>query len=305
MKAFGLRFSIFLLFLLASLFSVMIIGTANQKLERHLFGRRQSFGHTYQRIPEFRSQTETNPASLIHLGSSTCYRGINPAAFERVGYSSFNLCSSSQTISTSRYLLDWSIALECMPKVVTLDVYPELWLRSKSASTESIKDLTINHSGPLDLVFTRMSISTGDPYILLTMLYFRLKDAFGMEHDWLGSQDIYKSKGFTYSIRPAVSHEPCNPVECHLSNKQKTAFNRIRKTCQESGIKLALINPPQLCEAVFQLPNIMEGLPCIEGNNWPLAKVDTLYYDDHHLRGVGAELYSEWLAGEVDQLINP
>ena len=31
----------------------------------------------------------------------------------------------------------------------------------------------------------------------------------------------------------------------------------------------------------------MEGLPWIEGNDWPLAKVDTLYYDDHHLRGVG------------------
>ena len=42
----------------------------------------------------------------------------------------------------------------------------------------------------------------------------------------------------------------------------------------------------------------MEGLPWIEGNDWPLAKVDSLYYDDHHLRGVGAELYSEWLAGQ-------
>ena len=47
----------------------------------------------------------------------------------------------------------------------------------------------------------------------------------------------------------------------------------------------------------------MEGLQWIEGNDWPLAKVDTLYYDDHHLRGVGAELYSEWLAGQVESLL--
>lgn len=67
---------------------------------------------------------------------------------------------------------------------------------------------------------------------------------------------------------------------------------------------LLLVNPPQLCEEVFEKPEVMEGLPWIEGNDWPLAKVDTLYYDDHHLRGVGAELYSEWLAEQVEALID-
>ena len=64
-----------------------------------------------------------------------------------------------------------------------------------------------------------------------------------------------------------------------------------------------LVNPPQMCEEVFEKPEIMEGLPWIEGNDWPLAKVDTLYYDDHHLHGVGAELYSEWLAGQIESLL--
>ena len=67
---------------------------------------------------------------------------------------------------------------------------------------------------------------------------------------------------------------------------------------------LLLVNPPQLCEEVFEKPEVMEGLPWIEGNEWPLAKVDTLYYDDHHLRGVGAELYSEWLAERVVALMD-
>ena len=66
---------------------------------------------------------------------------------------------------------------------------------------------------------------------------------------------------------------------------------------------LLLVNPPQLCEEVFEKPEVMEGLPWIEGNDWPLAKVDTLYYDDHHLRGVGAELYSEWLADQVEAVL--
>lgn len=67
---------------------------------------------------------------------------------------------------------------------------------------------------------------------------------------------------------------------------------------------LLLVNPPQLCEEVFEKPEVMAGLPWIESNDWPLAKVDTLYYNDHHLRGVGAELYSKWLAEQMAALID-
>ena len=55
---------------------------------------------------------------------------------------------------------------------------------------------------------------------------------------------------------------------------------------------------------LFNSPEVMEGLPRIEGNNWPLVKVDTPYHDDHHLRGAGAELYSEWLAERVVALMD-
>ena len=74
--------------------------------------------------------------------------------------------------------------------------------------------------------------------------------------------------------------------------------------CRAEKIQIFLLNPPQLCEETFEKPEVMEGLPWIEGNDWPLAKVDTLYYDDHHLRGVGAELYSEWLVDQVTEILN-
>ena len=99
-----------------------------------------------------------------------------------------------------------------------------------------------------------------------------------------------------------------------LSAGHRSLLNRIAETrhfashsarpAQRKGIQLLLVNPPQLCEEVFEKPEVMEGLPWIEGNEWPLAKVDTLYYDDHHLRGVGAELYSEWLAERVVALMD-
>ena len=85
---------------------------------------------------------------------------------------------------------------------------------------------------------------------------------------------------------------------------QFKAIANIWKTCAEKGIQLLLVNPPQLCEEIFEKPEVMEGLPWIEGNDWQLAKVDSRYYDDHHQRGVGAELYSEWLAGQVLALMD-
>ena len=82
-----------------------------------------------------------------------------------------------------------------------------------------------------------------------------------------------------------------------------SGLSSIRETCEEKGIKLLLVNPPQPCEEVFEKPEVMKGLPWIEGNDSPLAKVDTLYYDDHHLRGVGTDLYSGWLAEKVETVL--
>ena len=89
-----------------------------------------------------------------------------------------------------------------------------------------------------------------------------------------------------------------------LNVTQRSAEHSLGANCEEEGILLLLVNPPQLCEEVFEKPEVMEGLPWMEGNDWPLAKVDTLYYDEHHLRGVGAELYSAWLAEQVAALID-
>ena len=98
------------------------------------------------------------------------------------------------------------------------------------------------------------------------------------------------------------SAPPCQPDTAALNRIQNKAFANISKTCAEKGIQLLLVNPLQLCEEIFEKPEVMEGLPWIEGNDWPLAKVDTLFYDDHHLRGVGAELHSGWLSAEIEAL---
>ena len=172
------------------------------------------------------------------------------------------------------------------------------------SGVEAARDLTINNDLAYHGAFQRMAWATGDIPSILKASYFGAKRWFVHHGTIQGTRDIYVPGGFSYSHKAALDTlPPCHPDTVAMSRKQERAFERIRLTCEEEGIQLLLVNPPQLCEEVFEKPEVMDGLPWIEGNDWPLAKVDTLYYDDHHLRGVGAELYSEWLAGQVESLL--
>ena len=182
-----------------------------------------------------------------------------------------------------------------------LDVYPKIW---SGSGIEASRDLTINNNIAHHAAFQKMAWSTADVQTILKASYFGIMRLFGPHGMVQGTRDRYVPGGFTYSIQSPVGSVECVPDTCELNRTQRRALERIRRTCEEEGIQLLLVNPPQLCEEVFEKPEVMEGLPWIEGNDWPLAKVDTLYYDDHHLRGVGAELYSEWLAEQVAAVID-
>ena len=221
---------------------------------------------------------------MVILGSSTCYRGIDPFYFAEVDLRSFNLCSSSQSLFNSKHLLQWSFREGANPSAILVDVYPTMWT---SSGIESCRDLTVNHDHALQAPFLRMAAETEDPFSFILALYSGIARTF-RPLSFPEQADLYKTGGFTYSVRTPVDRLDCTSEVVTMSSKQARAFQRIRRTCEE----------------VFEKPEVMEGLPWIEGNDWPLAKVDTLYYDDHHLRGVGAELYSEWLAERVVALMD-
>ena len=81
------------------------------------------------------------------------------------------------------------------------------------------------------------------------------------------------------------------------------ALSRISDFCESKGVKLLLINPPQLVEEIFDPSPFARDFTWIDGNNWHGAKTPSNYYDDHHLVGVGAQRYSEWLCHEVTQAL--
>ena len=286
--------------LMLGLLSVSCLAQLNPKLEYILFAK-GPFGSSALRIPEYSGLTEA--PDLLVLGSSTCKRSVDPRPFEQHRLVAFNLCSSSQTLFNSERLLSWSLEDGKRPETILLDIYPSVW---GLEGVESARDLTINHNLVYQGAFQRMAWATGDIPTILKASYFGLKRRLVPHGEVLEGKVpfTYIPGGLSYTLMPPVDSVECVPDTCELNRTQRRAFERIRRTCEEEGIQLLLVNPPQLCEEVFEKPEVMEGLPWIEGNDWPLAKVDTLYYDDHHLRGVGAELYSEWLAGQVGALLD-
>lgn len=299
MKRFGIQFSVWLLLFLGGIASVGIGAQLHPRLEVMLFAKAGQSGHTIFRIPDFAERGKK--PDLITIGSSTCYRGIDPRPFAASGLDAFNLCSSSQSFFNSRFLLNWVIGQAKAPNALLLDVYPDAWSLS---GVEATRDLTINNDLAYQSTFQRMAWATGNIPSILKASYFGAKRRFVPHGTIQGTKDTYIPGGFSYSHKAALDTlPPCHPDTVAMSRMQERAFERMRLTCAEKGIKLLLVNPPQLCEEVFEKPEVMEGLQWIEGNDWPLAKVDTLYYDDHHLRGVGAELYSEWLADQVEAVL--
>ena len=257
------------------------------------------------RLTEFDQTNIPNGTPFIlSLGSSTNYRGINPAAFSNHGLSLHHLSSPGQRLFHSKFLLDWAIGQKKKPSHILLDVYPALW--ESTNLTGPTLDHIINNNHLLDPAFVEMTLLTGDPYSLYLLPLFGLRRHFSPIPSLPppSSYGTYNAGFVKVHLTAEPYSAPCISENAKLSWRNANALKRIRRTCEEEGIQLLLVNPPQLCEEVFEKPEVMEGLPWIEGNDWPLAKVDTLYYDDHHLRGVGAELYSAWLAEQVAALID-
>ncbi|MDG2426719.1 MAG: hypothetical protein P8M07_09060, partial [Flavobacteriales bacterium] len=127
------------------------------RIEAWFWGDSFGGGSTNLRMPEFVRWSESNPLpDLLFLGSSTCYRGIDPHPFEVAGLSSFNLCSSAQPLSTSQFVLDF--ALEYVtPQRIVLDLYKGVWL---SDGFNSRRDFIINNNLAYADAFQEMALET-------------------------------------------------------------------------------------------------------------------------------------------------
>lgn len=278
-----------------AIFSItLFMGIANQSqlFEKYTFYNESSYGDTYRRMADFEGSA---PHDLWLLGSSTCYRGIDPNYLDKTGKSGFNLCSGMQTIKGSKATLQWALKKHPKPSHIILDIYPDFW---HSKPYEYFLDVATNHKGDRDIDFDKFIIQSRSIFIPIVSIYHNIKNR--TKHARLDTKN--RGNGFTYSEAKPFTAPNCKTREVSLSSELEISMQEFRDICSVHNIQLILLNPPQLCEETFERPQVMRNLPWIEGNDWPLSKEDSLYYDDHHLRGVGAELYSNWIADQLNEI---
>ena len=288
---FGLTFTLFVL-------GVWFISLNASVVETHFVAKRTDEGGTRLRTEEFESLYSSPNDSLdfLFLGSSTCYCGIDPYSLEVNGYASFSLCSSAQRIGNSSDILDYALT-HCTPKTVVVDIYPQLW-SGPISSVECERDWIINGSSlPLRRI---------EPYNLLLKGYFKISEAFGVEHepwplckierhvesvDSVDCGEVYSGLGFIERHVESVDSVDCNePDKIIMPNEIKEVLIQMS---QKTNVVLVL--PPVLCESKLEI----EGFTVIDGNLWPGAKDKSNFYDDHHLVSEGAKSYSGWLSEKL------
>ena len=276
---FGLTFTLVVL-------GVWLIALNVSVVETHFVAKRTDEGGTRLRTEEFESiyNTPNDSLDFLFLGSSTCYCGIDPYSLEVNGYKSFSLCSSAQRLGNSSDILDYALS-RCTPKTVVIDIYPQLW-SGPISSVECERDWIINGASlPLRRI---------EPYNLLLKGYFKISEAFGVEHKpwplWKGED--YSGLGFIERLVESVETVDCNvPEKVIMPNEVKEVLIQISQKTND----VVLVIPPVLCESKLEL----EGFTVIDGNLWPGAKDKSNFYDDHHLVSEGAKSYSGWLSKKL------
>ena len=155
----------------------------------------------------------------------------------------------------------------------------------------------------LDREFGLMAWDRQDPYTGLTWLFYAL---FRTPRTHISTTpekwSLHLRRG---SSIPPVSQQKNSTAEGNPTSKTSrprisSLFIDSEKSSKSLEANLNSIIPPSPCAIQWDLPADISA-NILDGNDWPFAKVDSMYYDDVHLRGSAANTYSAWLAGQLDR----
>ncbi|WZL88708.1 hypothetical protein VS868_14015 [Salinimicrobium sp. 3283s] len=210
-----------------------------QKFQYNIFYEKFAYGFSNTR---FKEVNEIDNVDTLFLGSSRAYRHYDPRTFEKAGYSSFNMGSSSQTFLQTEILV--KRYLETLnPKYVILDVYPGAF---SSDGSESSLDLISNDYNSWDTL--KLAISLKNIKVLNTWIYAIYKEYFfkSLEEreELTKGVNKYISGGFVErDVERIEIHEKLNQ-QWKYNKDQWESFEEILTFILESESKLIVLHSP-------------------------------------------------------------
>lgn len=259
---------------------------------------------------------------IIILGSSRGDSGYNPTIIDSItGLKSYNMCSGSQNIAESYYILKEVIKYQ-QPKMVVLDHFlpsfkedPDYFHLLANAEQMSFKgrmDMVINGFGASGLLHYSIPI-------LKYKSYFKndLKSRFKQKQ---AVSSYRRIKGFYYDQTQVDSSQIAGfgPLiaTLPLSSSQKRAQNYVEKIhdiCLKNNIRLIAVRSPYPPSRLNRYPNDIahDYFTHIYNTldhefidfNYPIPRAlqDTDFSDNRHLNYKGAKKLSIALAQEIKE----
>ena len=133
MKAFLLRICLFLAFMPLGWAVLVVLAMMNSGIESRFIAQERNWGFVNAKSLEWAQLRHSTPFDVFAFGSSTCYSGIDPRAFEARNIKLFNFCSSSQSIPHSLPLIEAAFE-DQTPEMLLLDVYPAIWSAARMST---------------------------------------------------------------------------------------------------------------------------------------------------------------------------
>lgn len=301
MKIFLFRILLFISSLFISWGLLWTAALNFQSIETYFISERSEHGAVRMKTAELMERSKSDTLDFLFLGSSTCYRGVDPHYLHPL--KGFSVCSSAQRLGNSAYILEVAFEYTATHYIV-IDVYPKCWNDAGVVNKEAARDWVVNSSTPRSGPIIDMVISTGVPYFIAISGYFWLADLIGVDYPPYSkiSQDHYKGLGFVASDVKPIESIVCDDLFVEMTDHTCEILSRMISKAALNGTQTILLNPPQLCEESFSMPTCFSDVIYIDGNDWPGAKTPTHYYDDHHLVDDGAASYSVWLSEELKKI---
>jgi hypothetical protein len=254
----------------------------------------------------FREAARSGPVDVVFLGSSHCYRSIDPRFFAGHDLKTFNLGSTGQTPLTSYYLLREYLD-RLRPKLVVYELY---WGVMDQDGTESALDLLANlprswNSADMAL-HTRSLLAVNG--MLATYLDWRRTSIRDVAPN-LHPEDTYIPGGYVETDRPSLDSTTVSTrtYRIRFHSDQMDYLNKIARELQRRGISLILVstpvsepywrsieNYPEWSRTINRFADV-HGLRYLDFNRDADLHAVRLFYDIDHLNAEGVQVFDRSL----------
>jgi len=241
------------------------------------------------------------------LGSSHTYRGFNTEIFEKNGYKTFNLGSSSQTPIQTKTLVKRYIK-QLKPKLAIIEVYPIIF---ELEGVESALDLMANDQ--IDLYNIEEAITINNSRVYNSLVYSWYRQLFKLDATFTEPpklrKDTYISGGFVQQELTYYTGKDTFPTKAwKFQDSQIKALKELVEILKKNEIKVWLVQAPYTKSVYNSYTNhafvdsTFSSITEYKNFNINSTFVDTVdFTDKDHLNKYGVEKFNKHLINQIKQ----